>query len=286
MPTPNTSVAIIVPTLNEADNVAPLVAQIGANTLPISEIVFVDDGSTDGTRERIRALSSKYRTRLVERDFGTRGLAGAIMAGAESTAVEVLVVMDADLSHPPDKISALLQPILDREADLVIGSRYIAGGATPGWPFWRRVISRTASALAYPLTGVRDSMCGFFAIKRECLLHLATAATGFKIAFETIVRGGKKMRVCEVPIVFRDRLRGKSKMSAAEVLRFGSCWLGAVMRRRPKPLLETTILPLCEFRHDEFGSPELNREREVKRERGEEHAAVDLSEPRRQRSNC
>jgi dolichol-phosphate mannosyltransferase len=279
MPTPQTSVAIIVPTLNEADNVAPLVAQIGANALAISEIVFVDDGSTDGTRERIGVLSSRHRVRLVQRDFGARGLAGAIMAGAESTAAEVLVVMDADLSHPPDKIPALLQPILNGEADLVIGSRYIAGGATPGWPFWRRAISRTASALAYPLTGVRDSMCGFFAIKRECLLQLATAATGFKIAFETIARGGKKMRVREVPIVFRDRVFGKSKMSPAEVMRFGLCWWGAMTRRHPSALPETTVLPQRAFRHDEFGSSELNRERDIKRERGEENAAVDLGEP-------
>jgi dolichol-phosphate mannosyltransferase len=242
MPTPNSTVAIIIPTLNEAENVGPLLAQIGAAAAPISEIIFVDDGSIDGTRERIRALSATHPVRLVERDLAARGLAGAILAGAESSRAEVLVVMDADLSHPPEKIPALLEPVLRGEADLVIGSRYISGGATPGWPFWRRVISRTASALAYPLTGVRDSMCGFFAIRREYLLRLAPTATGFKIAFETIVRGGRTLRVREVPIVFRDRIRGKSKMSLAEVFRFGKRWLHAVVRPSAKPHLENPVL--------------------------------------------
>jgi hypothetical protein len=105
------------------------------------------------------------------------------------------VVMDADLSHPPEKIATLLQPILANEADLVVGSRYIPGGATPGWPAWRRFLSRVASGVAYPLTGVHDSMGGFFAIRRECLLRFASQAAGFKIAFEAIVRGRGSLRV-------------------------------------------------------------------------------------------
>src|SRR5205814_7113273 len=120
------------------------------------------------------------------------------------------------------KIPALLYPILTNEADLVIGSRYIPGGATPDWPAWRRFLSRVASGLAYPLTGVHDSMGGFFAIRRECLLRFASQAAGFKIVFETLVRGRKTLRVREVPIVFRDRQRGTSKMSLAQAMLFAA----------------------------------------------------------------
>src|SRR5438067_2039858 len=212
--------AVIVPTLDEVENIEPLLAQIEQSGLLFSEIIFVDDGSTDGTREKIRALNESRRVRLVAREGGERGLAGAIITGANVAIAETVVVMDADLSHPPEKIADLLQPLAADEADLVIGSRYIAGGATPDWPLWRRIMSRLASMLALPLTGVRDSMCGFFAVRREYLLCFADKAAGFKIVFEVLVRGRKKLRVREVPIVFRDRQRGKSKMSIGEATRF------------------------------------------------------------------
>ena len=224
------SIAIIVPTLQEVDNVVSLVEQIEQTKVPFGEIIFVDDGSTDGTREKIRALTTAHRVRLIERDGAERGLAGAIITAANASSADVFVAMDADLSHPPEKIPALLHPILMNEADLVIGSRYILGGATPGWPVWRRFLSRVASALAYPLTGVHDSMGGFFAIRRECLLRFANQAAGFKIVFETIARG-RALRVREVPIVFRDRARGMSKMSFAQAMRFALAWLRAIGRR-------------------------------------------------------
>src|SRR5215831_11034550 len=176
--------AIIVPTLEEVENIVPLIDQIEQTNVPFSEIIFVDDGSLDGTRERIRALTAQHRVRLIERNGAERGLAGAILAGAQDSTADLFVVMDADLSHPPEKIAALLQPILANDADLVVGSRYIPGGATPGWPVWRRFLSRIASGVTYPLTGVHDSMGGFFAIRRECLLRFANQAAGFKIVFE------------------------------------------------------------------------------------------------------
>jgi dolichol-phosphate mannosyltransferase len=118
---------------------------------------------------------------------------------------------------------------------MVIGSRYVRGGTTPGWPLPRKIMSRVAAAAAYPLTGVHDSMCGFFAIRRQLLLELAPAATGFKIAFETIVRGGRDLRVLEIPIAFRDRERGRSKMSFGVASLFALRWLAALLRRVTHP---------------------------------------------------
>jgi dolichol-phosphate mannosyltransferase len=227
------SVSIIVPTLNEAENVSLLVSQIIATGVPFQEIIFVDDRSTDGTQDAIRGLARQHPIRLIERETEEVGLAGAIMAGAQEARGEFLLVMDADLSHPPERIHDLLAPLLAGTADMAIGSRYVSGGATPGWPLWRRALSRTAAAIAFPLTGVHDSMCGFFAIARKRLLELAPSTRGFKIAFETITRGHGNLRVVEIPIVFRDRRQGRSKMSARVALYFVWQWLRALIRRAP-----------------------------------------------------
>ena len=230
MPTSTRSVSIIVPSLNEEENIAPLVSQIIASAVPFREILFVDDHSTDATRDMVRALAESQPIRLIEQDGADLGLAGAIMLGARAARGEILLVMDADLSHPPELINDLLAPLFAGAADMVVGSRYVKGGSTPGWPLWRRIVSRVGAALAYPLTGVHDSMCGFFAIPRSRLLELAPPASGFKIAFETIVHGGRTLRVREIPIAFRDRVRGKSKMSFGVALQFFFRWSRAMLR--------------------------------------------------------
>jgi len=224
------SVSIIVPTLNEEENIVPLVSQITACAVPFREILFVDDHSSDGTRERVRALQATQPVHLVEQGDADVGLAGAIMSGARAAQGEILVVMDADLSHPPDRIQDLLAPLFSGTADLVVGSRYVNGGSTPGWPIWRRIVSRAGAVLGYPLTGLHDSMCGFFAIRRGQLLELAPQTSGLKIVFETMVRAGGTLRVREIPIVFRERVRGKSKMSFSIALRFFFHWVRAMFK--------------------------------------------------------
>jgi dolichol-phosphate mannosyltransferase len=225
------SVSIIVPTLNEEENILPLVSEIAACAVPFREILFVDDHSTDGTCDRIRALAANLPIRLIEQDGAGPGLASAIMSGARAAHGEILLVMDADLSHPPDRIKDLLEPLFARSADLVVGSRYIKGGLTPGWPVWRRVVSRTGATMAYPLTGLHDSMCGFFAIDRSRLLKLAPQTRGFKIIFETMVRTRGTLRVREIPIIFRERAHGRSKMSFGIALRFFFRWGRAIFER-------------------------------------------------------
>jgi len=222
------SISIIVPTLNEEENILPLVAEIAATAVPFREILFVDDHSTDATCDKIRALARSHPIRLIEQDGAGPGLATAIMLGAQAASGEILLVMDADLSHPPDRIKDLVAPLFAGTADLVVGSRYVKGGSTPGWPALRRVVSRAGATLAYPLTGLQDSMCGFFAIGRSRLLELAPQTSGFKIVFETLLRARGTLRVREVPIVFRERARGRSKMSFHVALRFFFRWLYAM----------------------------------------------------------
>jgi dolichol-phosphate mannosyltransferase len=222
------SVSIIIPTLNEEENIVPLVSEITASPVSFREILFVDDHSTDATGDKIRALAVNHPIRLIKQDGAGPGLAGAIMSGARAAEGEVLLVMDADLSHPPDRIKDLVAPLFAGKADLVVGSRYVKGGSTPDWPAWRRVVSRAGAVLAYPLTGLHDSMCGFFAISRSRLLELAPQTSGFKIVFETMVRARGTLRVREIPIVFRKRVHGKSKMSFGVALRFFFHWLQAV----------------------------------------------------------
>src|SRR2546430_15361798 len=200
------SVSIIVPTLNEEENIIPLVSQIAESAVPFREILFVDDPSTDGTRDKIRGLARNQSIRLIEQDEAAVGLAAAIMSGALAAQGEILLVMDADLSHPPERIKDLLAPLFAGTAEMAIGSRYVTGGSTPGWPLWRLLLSRAGAALAYPLTGVHDSMSGFFAIGRTRLLEHASPAGGFKIAFETIVRSGRTLHVFEIPIVFHNQI--------------------------------------------------------------------------------
>jgi dolichol-phosphate mannosyltransferase len=216
--------------LNEEENIEPLISQITACAVPFLEILFVDDHSTDNTRGKIHDLARTQPIRLIEQDGAELGLAGAIMSGARAAHGEILPVMDADLSHPPDRINELLAPIFADAADLVVGSRYVKGGSTPGWPIWRGMVSRTGAALAYPLTGLHDSMCGFFAISRSRLLDLAPQTSGFKIVFETMVRGHGTLRVREIPIAFRERVRGKSKMSFGIALGFFFRWLHAMFQ--------------------------------------------------------
>jgi len=222
------SVSIIVPTLNEEENIVPLVAEITACAVPFREILFVDDHSSDATRDKIHALAGSRPIRLIEQDGAGPGLAGAIMSGARAAQGEILLVMDADLSHPADRIKDLVAPLFTGTADLVVGSRYVKGGSTPGWPVWRRIVSRTGALLAYPLTGLHDSMCGFFAIGRSRLLEVAPQTSGFKIVFETMVRARGTLRVREIPIVFRERVHGKSKMSLGVALGFFFRWLRAI----------------------------------------------------------
>jgi dolichol-phosphate mannosyltransferase len=127
--------------------------------------------------------------------------------------------MDADFSHPPAMLPILYRTFLTTKADIVVGSRYVAGGTTPNWPRGRRLLSQTACVLAWPLTPLRDPTSGFFLIRRDLARGTTIKAGGFKICLELMVRGWPA-RVVEVPFRFEDREQGESKMSRAEAARY------------------------------------------------------------------
>jgi dolichol-phosphate mannosyltransferase len=211
-------ISVIVPTYNEADSLPPLVERLGkAMSGHTWELVVVDDGSPDGTAEVANRLSAQHPVWVVRR-AGKAGLASAVIAGFKESRGDILVVMDADLSHPPETVPGLVQAI-DDGADLAVGSRYIAGGATMDWPLRRRVVSRVACLMGNALVPVRDATSGFFAVRRSAIDGVHLNAIGFKIGFEVIARGRYK-RAVEVPYTFRDRELGASKFGRREVAQY------------------------------------------------------------------
>jgi dolichol-phosphate mannosyltransferase len=191
-------------------------------------MVVVDDGSPDGTADIADRLGQTQPVRVVRR-AGKAGLASAVVAGFAAAKGDVLLVMDADLSHPPEVVPALLDAIAGG-ADLAVGSRYVSGGGTMDWPLTRRVVSRVACLLGNALVPIRDSTSGFFAIRRAVIDGVKLNPIGFKIGFEVMARG-RYQRAVEVPFVFRDRELGKSKFGQREILQY-VVQLGQVARDR------------------------------------------------------
>ncbi len=178
------------------------------------EIVFVDDGSTDGTIEIIKRLSEEDgRVKLVVRS-GERGLASAILRGIFEAGSSYIVVMDADLQHPPEKVPELLEA-LEKGYDIVVASRYARGGGVEGWSRLRLIISLGASVLAWILVPetrrTSDPMSGFFALNRERVKLPQKPPPGFKLLLE-VLRLNPQARVAEVPYIFGSRLGGRSKL--------------------------------------------------------------------------
>lgn len=178
------------------------------------ELIIVDDGSPDGTADLAESYADKHPVRVVRRP-GKAGLASAVLAGFAQARGDVLVVMDADLSHPPEAVPRLVSAI-DEGADLAVGSRYVTGGGTEDWPLKRRVVSRAACLMGNVLVPIRDCTSGFFAIRKSALDGVKLNPIGFKIGFEVMARGRYKKAV-EVPYVFRDRELGKSKFGRREI---------------------------------------------------------------------
>ncbi len=222
-------ISIVVPTYNEAATVPQLATRLVAALAGRDwELVVVDDGSPDGTAAVVEGLSRTLPARVVRRR-GKLGLASAVIDGFAAARGDTLVVMDADLSHPPEVVPHLVDALAGG-ADLAVGSRYVPGGGTIDWPLRRRIVSRVACLMGNVLVPVRDATSGFFALRRPVVDGVRLNPIGFKIGFEVIARG-RYATVVEVPYLFRDRAAGSSKFGSREIVSY-AVQLGQVARDR------------------------------------------------------
>jgi dolichol-phosphate mannosyltransferase len=215
------TVTVVIPTYREAENIPSLAARFrtfrDSSGIDL-QVLLMDDNSQDGSAEKIAELDIPW-INLVTRT-GARSLSQAVLEGMLSTTSDVLVAMDADLSHPPEKIPDLLRT-LDEGAEIAVGSRFAEGGTTAdNWGIARWLNSRIATLLALPLASLSDPMSGFFALRRSTL----TAGrdfnpVGYKILLELIIKCRCK-RIAEIPIHFDNRRFGKSKLSLSEQLKY------------------------------------------------------------------
>ncbi len=221
-------VSVVVPTYCEAENLPELIPQVWKSLQEAeleAEIIVVDDNSQDETVAVCDRLAETYPVRLLVRRT-ERGLSSAVIHGMRHARGRTLVVMDADLSHPPEKVPELVAALHDgvtagEPCDFVIGSRYVRGGTTDeDWGLFRWVNSKVATLLAWPLTSARDPMAGFFALRSETFRAAERLdPIGYKIGLELMVKSGSR-RVGEIPIRFRDRLHGTSKLTLKEQLNY------------------------------------------------------------------
>jgi dolichol-phosphate mannosyltransferase len=218
--------SVVIPTLNERQNIVPLLERLDRALAGLNwEVIFVDDDSSDGTADEVRrAARSDRRVRCIRR-VGRRGLTSACIEGIASSTAEYFVVMDADLQHDEKIIPKLLAAVRDDEYDVAIGSRYISGGGVAeGWTRRRHLFSRGATRLARQIIrgDVADPMSGFFLIKRDVFWAAVRSLSGrgFKILLDLLASAPAGLRVKEIPFVFGVRVAGESKLDTGVAVQY------------------------------------------------------------------
>ena len=216
-------VSVVIPTYKEVKNI-PHITRAVSDALSAAsidfEIIFVDDNSADGSEAAVEQLSSSIPVRIIVRKK-ERGLSTAVVCGIEQAAGEFVVVMDADLSHPAERIPEMINKLESEQNDFVVGSRYVKGGSLDeNWGFFRRFNSLVATWLALPLAHISDPMSGFFAFRRKNMPKAyRLSPIGYKIGLELVVKG-KFKQPGEVAIHFIDRQYGESKLSWQEQIKY------------------------------------------------------------------
>jgi dolichol-phosphate mannosyltransferase len=216
-----TSCSIVVPTYREAENLPFLIERVesvrDSHGLDF-ELLIMDDNSQDGSEKVIEKLAKSWVKFIVRTQ--NRGLSPAVLDGIRLAKHPIIIVMDADLSHPPETIPKLIYE-LNTGADFAVGSRFADGGTTDDdWGLFRWLNSRVATLMALPLTTIKDPMSGFFALRRETFAAGKDFnPIGYKIGLELMVKC-RCRRIVEIPIHFSDRTRGHSKLSFKEQLKY------------------------------------------------------------------
>lgn len=235
-------VTVALPTYNELENLPHIVPEIVVHGY---RLLIIDDNSPDGTGRLADSLAADLDGVDVLHRSEKSGLGPAYADGFDrilAEGAEVVIEMDADFSHDPADLPGLVAAVSDG-ADLAIGSRYVPGGSTPDWPVFRRLISRVGNLYARTMLGipVRDATAGFRAFSADALRRLPyrqADASGYGFQVEMAWRAHQAgMKITEVPITFRDRTRGKSKMGfpiVLEAMRLVTSWgVGRILRRAP-----------------------------------------------------
>jgi dolichol-phosphate mannosyltransferase len=217
--------AVIVPTLNERDNIQPLLGRLGDVLAGIDwEAVFVDDDSQDGTAELLLRLQDTMPRVRVIRRFGRRGLSSACVEGMLATAAPFLAVIDADLQHDETLLPRMLEALRQDELDIVVGTRFAAGGGVGTFSRPRLLLSRFGRLLSRMVSraDLSDPMSGFFVLRRaffdETVRRLS--GQGFKILLDLLASSPRPVRLAEMPYQFRPRHSGESKLDATVVLEY------------------------------------------------------------------
>lgn len=224
----SSSIIIVVPTYNERESLPKLVKQISELGLGDWRVLVVDDNSPDGTGRAAEELSKQYPLSVVHRQSKT-GLGGAYREGfkkALEMKPDIIIQMDADLSHDPKMILKMVNQL--NNYDLVVGSRYIPGGGSRNWARSRKAISRFANMITQTLlrSGIRDLTSGYKGFTYSALKNLAferTSSAGYNFQIEmSLMCERKGYRICEVPIIFIERKVGQSKFNVKIIME--SAW--------------------------------------------------------------
>ncbi len=208
---------VVIPALNERDNIGPLVDLLDVALEAVSwEVIFVDDDSADRTAERVREIGRRdRRVRCLQR-LGRRGLATACIEGALAASAPYIAVMDADMQHDEKLLPQMLAMLKSEPVDLVVGSRYVAGGGIGGLDAARANISAFATRLSRIICKVEiaDPLSGFFMLRRDVLEEALRrlSGQGFKILLDILASSPQSLRIRELPYEFRERQQGESKL--------------------------------------------------------------------------